>query len=195
MSLPDLPHLEEVGLKAFVHSLRKAESYLEYGSGSSTILASELGVKTIITVDSDRVWTEAVRAKLKDAPGKIAVLHCDVGPTGEWGVPSDASGVTRFHRYPIMPWVEARTAGVSPQVVMVDGRFRVACFLYSLMCATPGTIILFDDYIGRVQYSVVEQFCPVHETFGRMAGFIKTDDALNLPEIAQSFAAHCMQVD
>lgn len=49
---------------------------------------------------------------------------------------------------------------------MIDGRFRVACFLYSLLCAETGTVILFDDYSLRFRYHLVEDFCPKVESHG-----------------------------
>lgn len=43
-------------------------------------------------------------------------------------------------------------------MVLVVGRFRVACFVYSLLCAQTRTIILFDDYANREHYHAVEEF-------------------------------------
>ncbi|MAO75600.1 MAG: hypothetical protein CL699_04770, partial [Chloroflexi bacterium] len=59
-----------------------------------------------------------------------------------------------------------------PDVVLIDGRFRVACFLKSLLHAPPNTVILFDDYINRPHYHVVEEFLTPDQTCGRQASFI-----------------------
>jgi hypothetical protein len=44
------------------------------------------------------------------------------------------------------PW---RRGAVKPDLVLIDGRFRLACFLHPLLAAAPGTPILFDDYTNR----------------------------------------------
>jgi hypothetical protein len=54
--------------------------------------------------------------------------------------------------------------------VLVDGRFRVACVLESLLSLSPlsETKILLDDYVDRPEYAVVEEYADV-EIVGRMA--------------------------
>ena len=56
-------------------------------------------------------------------------------------------------------------------VVLIDGRFRVASFLFSLMKAKEGSVIIFDDFMNRPHYHVVEEVLEVHENFGRQAVF------------------------
>ena len=56
------------------------------------------------------------------------------------------------------PWRAVRAAGVQPDLVLVDGRFRVACFLYSLLHMKAGGVILWDDYTNRPEYHSVERF-------------------------------------
>ena len=60
---------------------------------------------------------------------------------------------------------------ISPDLVLIDGRFRVFCFLTTVKLAPVGTKILFDDYINRPLYHVVEEFCEKIETCGRQALF------------------------
>ena len=64
-----------------------------------------------------------------------------------------------------------RHSPVKPDLVLIDGRFRVACFLHSRLAAEAGTPSLFDDYTNRPQYHLVEEFCPNEQTEGREALF------------------------
>ena len=66
------------------------------------------------------------------------------------------------------PW---RHGPVKPDLVLIDGRFRVACFLHSLLAADAGTPLLFDDYTNRPHYHLVEEFCPIAQSEGRQALF------------------------
>ena len=53
----------------------------------------------------------------------------------------------------------------------MDGRFRVACFLTSLLNANKDSIIIFDDYILRPEYHIVEIFEKPIENDNRQAVF------------------------
>jgi hypothetical protein len=46
---------------------------------------------------------------------------------------------------------------INPELILIDGRFRVGSFLTSYQRAIPGTIILFDDYYSRPEYHFVEK--------------------------------------
>jgi len=168
------PAMESCGIRAFERYIQGVSVYLEYGSGGSTLLAARNGVKHIISIDSDLGWLDTVKRESAGIRSNVHLVHCDVGPTKEWGMPADKSLAERFHRYPMAPWDVAEKLAVIPQVIFVDGRFRVACFLYSLLQAREGTPILFDDYRDRPYYNVVETFCDVHEMHGRMAVFVSS---------------------
>ncbi|MGI0013911.1 MAG: hypothetical protein ACREBU_10795 [Nitrososphaera sp.] len=177
---PDVSHkaispvMESIGIKAFEHYIQGVSVYLEYGSGGSTVLAARNGVKDIISVDSDLGWLDAVKRESAGTRSNVHLVHCDVGPTKEWGMPTDKSLAERFHRYPIAPWDAAEKLAAIPQMIFIDGRFRVACFLYSLLQGRVETPILFDDYRERSYYHVVEEFCDVQQMHGRMAEFAVT---------------------
>ena len=76
----------------------------------------------------------------------------------------------RWEEYARAPWRYFRTIGQQPDLILVDGRFRVACVLESLLSLSPlsETQILLDDYVGRPEYGVVEQYADI-ELAGRMA--------------------------
>jgi hypothetical protein len=157
------PIMEDEGLALLERCLASTRVYLEYGAGGSTLLAAR-HAQAVHTVDSSQEWIATVR---KQVGPHVALYHCDIGPVGDWGRPTDFSGVLRYHQYATAPW----TADPDPDLILIDGRFRVASFLYSLFRARPGTTILFDDYANRPGYHVVERFCAPLEWHGRMALF------------------------
>ena len=59
-----------------------------------------------------------------------------------------------------------------PDLVLIDGRFRVCCFLTSLARAEAGTILLFDDYRDRPLYHLVEEFVQPSRQCGRQTAFV-----------------------
>ena len=183
------PSLDPGGLEALTEHLSKCDYYLEYGCGGSTVLAAKSGVKHIIAVDTALEWLGSVENSTSGLGATTTLMHCDLGPVKAWGFPVDKKHIAKFHRYAILPWDEARASGMEPQVVFIDGRFRVACFLYSLMAAKPGTTILFDDYMNRPHYHVVEEYCPRVEARGRMGVFV-VGEITNRLKLAEAFAKY-----
>ncbi len=151
-------------------------TYGEYGLGASTLWMDRHTDAQIIGVETDPVWVEQTRAALT-RPGHD-IRHVDVGPVAQWGKPRSYRKRRNFIDYIEGPWL----AGPLPQVVLIDGRFRVACFLTSLMLAKPGTVIVFDDYITRRTYHLVEEMLPPAARNARQASFI-VPAARNLPAI------------
>ena len=67
-----------------------------------------------------------------------------------------------------------------PDLVLIDGRFRVASFLTSLRECKVGTKIIFDDYEFRAHYHIVEDFIKPDRIFGPQAIFeVTSKDNLN----------------
>ena len=60
--------------------------------------------------------------------------------------------------------------------VLIDGRFRVASFLTTLLYCEKGTKIIFDDYVTRSKYHIVEMFEQPIKSQGRQSLFIASND-------------------
>ncbi|KGM47703.1 hypothetical protein [Pseudooceanicola atlanticus] len=150
----------------------EATEILEYGSGGSTVVASELDGKTITSVESDRDWADMMQRWFKENPGKspVDVFHADIGPTKDWGYPTGPEEWRRFPSYPLRVWERAKE--ISPDLVLVDGRFRVGCVLATALSTQKPLTLLFDDYTPRKAYRRVEGFVgEPQKIVGRMAVF------------------------
>lgn len=163
-----LPEAEAVLLSA---GYARADVILEYGSGGSTVLGAELG-KRVFSVESDKNWAQMMRDwfAANPATGEVDIIWSDIGPTKEWGHPVDERGWKRFARYPLEVWDLDEFE--HPDVVLVDGRFRVGCALAAAYRITRPVTLYFDDYVNRARFHEVEEFigAPV-EIAGRMARF------------------------
>jgi hypothetical protein len=173
--VPSEPHFDSESTAYFREQIAKARNYLEYGSGGSTILANQV-VTNLVSVESDANFLGDVRRKLEEHERRamIKLIHVNIGLTEDWGMPvftkPTRRRLRRWEEYAKAPWRYFRTIGQQPDLVLVDGRFRVACVLESLLSLSPlsATQILLDDYVGRPHYDVVEQFADI-ELAGRMA--------------------------
>ena len=167
------PFLDEQGDACFRSIIAYSKCYLEYGSGGSTIYAcAQANVPVVLSVDTDKNWIEKVRHSVAGTRSNLLIDHCDIGEVGAWGKPVSNERIADYWTYMGTPWRRASQHGCVPDLVLIDGRFRVASFLFSLLSAREGTAILFDDYMCRPYYSLVERFCPLKESHGRMGVFI-----------------------
>jgi hypothetical protein len=164
VEVPSSPHFDEQATQYFAQRVTQARNYVEYGSGGSTLLAHQ-HVDCLVSVESDRHFLGAVRRELKRRPthAETILLPVNIGFTGLWGKPvfttPTARRLARWAAYPRAPWKVLRRRGIEPDLILVDGRFRVACVLESLLNlgdASPCTILL-DDYVSRAEYAAVEE--------------------------------------
>ncbi|WP_419663764.1 hypothetical protein Dvar_39840 [Desulfosarcina variabilis str. Montpellier] len=146
-----------------------AHCYGEYGAGQSTRWMAKHTHAKIHSVETNEQWARSVALECGQ-PDRVNVRYCDVGPVEQWGRPVGYTHRDGFRTY-IHAWWDA---GEKPDLVLVDGRFRVACFLKTLKEAEYGTFILFDDYMKRPHYHLVEEFIPPVEKCGRQVLFVKT---------------------
>lgn len=164
-------------------------SIVEYGSGGSTLIGAQSERTTIFSVESDPNWTKKIRDWLRFEPqkGKVVFNHVDIGPTKEGGFPQDETRRSAWINYSMSVW--ERGDLIHPDIVLVDGRFRVACFLATMMNIRRPTTVLFDDYTDRPHYHVVEEFFVPVQTVGRMAVFEVRPRALHPSEL-RKFASY-----
>jgi hypothetical protein len=169
--------------------LSNYKSYLEYGSGASTVFFSKYENLNIVAVESDAAYANQVKIAIGNNI-RTQILHSGTGPTGLWGVPLFFKNSTSTgFKYVNTPW---RNLGENyePEIILVDGRYRVACALNILVryANKKSFTILFDDYIGRDEYSIVSEYFKNSLQFvgGRMGIFkynLEIIDDLLLNEI------------
>jgi hypothetical protein len=188
-SVPDVPFMPERNVAALADGLLTARCYLEYGSGGSTVFAAKTGVASIVSVESDCAWRDRVAAKLSaNCSNRLHLIHVDIGPTKRLGYPRGAAFRAKFRNYPLAGWRLCEEADLSPDLVLIDGRFRLACVLATLLHAKPGCRVLLDDYKWRRRYHRVEEFAKPSRMIGRMAEFMVPGD-LPRAEIRRAFEA------
>lgn len=168
---PELTFPFEVALWVRDH-YEAATTILEYGSGGPTAMGAHMVGKTIFSVENAEPWHSAMAAWFdRNPPLSDVKLHLEnVGRTGQWGRPVNDNRWRRYPRYSLSVW--QRDDFVHPDLVLIDGRFRVGCFLATLLSITKPVTVLFDDYVGREdKYQLCETFAPIVETQGHMVKF------------------------
>ena len=171
IKLPDNNRLFDGSDEMFKRHVTDIKTYGEYGVGLSTKWILRETDAIAHSVDTDLGWVTLVQLEC-DNTKRLNAQFCDVGRVQDWGWPTDYAKRNNFSTYTRAWWAD----GVRPDLVLVDGRFRVCCFLTSLKYAEPTTKIIFDDYFNRPQYHLVEEYLKPVEKCNRQALFIKPSD-------------------
>ena len=158
----------------FKSLIKDTKTYFEYGCGKSTEFMYLHSNCKILAVDTSKFWVEKIKSiSLLDKDERLNLKWIDVGDIGDWGYPKSFKMRENFKAYANWFWRKNEI----PDLVLIDGRFRVFCFLTSLKHGTIGTKIIFDDYINRPQYHLVEEFTTILDKCGRQALFEVTNEA------------------
>lgn len=133
----------------------KAASLVEFGCGGSTLMAVRSpSLRRIWSVESDPAWIGKLRAEPEIATaeqaGRLRLLGADIGGVGEFGFPRDKTNRDAWPRYYESVWDDA--AAIDADLVLIDGRFRVACALEAIARCRPHAILLFHDFWNRTPY-------------------------------------------
>lgn len=140
--------------------MSRSHHLLEFGAGGSTTLALKLGVSKVIAVESDTIWIERLRADEAAAraicEGRLQLLHADIGPISTLGAPATGDTQEKWPAYAARPWALVDREALD--LVLIDGRFRAACALHSVLRVRPQTIIAIHDFWNRSEYHSVLPF-------------------------------------
>ncbi len=144
----------------FREQVNNSSYYLEFGSGNSTSVAIRYSnIRHITIVESDfyfwqnLVYSDTLLHK-SVLEGRLTPLLVNIGPIKMWGYPIDDSCRERWPEY-----AEAPFKGLnSYDLILVDGRFRIACTLFACLYAIPTVRIMIHDFYNRPRYRIVLLF-------------------------------------
>lgn len=147
-----IPWLEKNDIIMFYRYLDKATVYFEFGSGGSTYQASiRPNIQKIYSVESDKKWYNYMKERIPSY--KITYYYNEMYTLpNTWGNPGINSTKEQKISY------SNKILELSPEqqseidLIMIDGRFRVACCLKCFNVINSECLIIFDDFLNRKQY-------------------------------------------
>ena len=158
-----IPELSANDMKMFYKYLDKATVYFEYGSGGSTYQANlRPNIQKIYTVESDKTWMNKLNSSINNT--KITYIYNEMGTKPRtWGYPNKKCEKSKLANYS----ENIRNLSVEERskidLVMIDGRFRVACCLKCFEVINDDCFIAFDDFLNRKNYHVVLNYYDIIE--------------------------------
>lgn len=136
----------------FTGFVRCAQRYVEFGSGASTVLAAGLVTEDVIAFDSAQDWLERVAAACRARKTRLSpkLTFVDIGETKDWGFPKDETARDLWPHYHASMWDDPAVS--QGDLYLIDGRFRLACFVQVLLHAGDKAFVAFHDYASRDHY-------------------------------------------
>lgn len=151
-----IPELSANDMKMFYRYLDKSTVYFEYGSGGSTYQANlRPNIQKIYTVESDNTWINQLNSLIENNT-KITYIYNEMGTKPHtWGYPSGLCLKTDLINYSehIRNLSDEERSKID--LVMIDGRFRVACCLKCFDIINDECYIIFDDFLNRKNYHII----------------------------------------
>ena len=135
-------------IQLFKNYIEKCDRYFEWGCGGSTYIVP---YKYKVSIDSSQDWINKIK---KDISSNF--IYIDIGPVGDWGMPliTDA----RFPDYSLA----FRERYEDTDLILIDGRFRVACALQVFLSGNEGYVLLHDSH--REEYDPIYEFFDIIES-------------------------------
>ena len=151
------PHLSANDKHMYYKYLATATNYFEFGSGGSTYQASiRKNVKQIYSVESDKQWIHKMNDMLLNNV-KLLYIEIDTQPN-TWGRPGPKCTVKQMKSYSDQIKMVSNI-----DLILIDGRFRVACCLKCFDVIDERTRIAFDDFLNRPHYHIVLDYYDIVE--------------------------------
>ena len=146
------PHFKRNDKKMFYSFLEKASVYFEYGSGGSTYQASlRDNIKKIYTVESDKHWQYILKNKITNPNINYIFNEMDAQPNN-WGNPGKNATLEQRLNYSSHLGKLSKDEQKLIDLILIDGRFRVACCLKAHGLISDKCLIAFDDFLDREIY-------------------------------------------
>lgn len=180
----------EIGF--ILKNCKDANSYLEFGAGGSTFLSllNLNNLNKIVSVESDPNWIAFLKKWkiIKNAcdSNKLCFHYADIGKTGAWGVPVGGDAEKKYPGYSSSVFEHEFVENNDFDVVFIDGRFRVACLLQTILNVPAGTKIFIHDFCTRTKYHIVLKYLDVVEPIDNLCLF-KIKDNLDKNEVISEY--------
>jgi len=143
------PHFRKEELMAFLSLLTKDTIFFETGSGCSSIIAKYYAKKTYAVEGCTKFYKIGIKNGLKDV-----LLFNDLKPDNPtWSYPGKNSNIKDWKKY-----FQAYKKEYNADVILIDGRFKVATAMDIFNKIRDDTIILLHEYFNRPSYFVLENY-------------------------------------
>lgn len=166
------PHLVNEELTAFLSFLTKDTIYFETGSGCSSVIAKYYAKKTYAVEGSIKYYKIGIKNGLKDV-----IMFKNLKPDIlDWSFPGNKSNLNIWKNY-----FQSYKKEYNADVILIDGRFKVATAMDIFDKIRDDTIVLLHEYYERPSYFILEKYYNYVYHWGRLYCFVKKKNIKQIP--------------
>jgi hypothetical protein len=165
------PFMQENEVSLLIRAYASAKKVFEFGSGGSTRVAASLpDLKLLVSVESDPSWASSSDLTTRNVSfvHEMRLIDLDARP-GDFGNPGKGASKVNMEKYSSQLLNHADS---DFDVVLVDGRFRVACALSFIIKELPASSrLVIHDFFDRPHYQLVTKYFTEIERAGTSVVF------------------------
>lgn len=160
-----IPYLGEHDIKLFYKYLNNCTVYFEYGSGGSTYQSYiRNNITKIYSIESDLDWHNKLKSIIVDDTNKIDFIYNELySISNTWGYPGPNCSEIQMKTYSNQIILLDTDKIQKIDLILIDGRFRVACCLKCFNVINENCLIAFDDFLKREEYHIVLNYYDIVE--------------------------------
>jgi hypothetical protein len=153
----------------------KSLCYMEFGAGESTQYAvSKPSIRKIDCIESS---SQFLKEHVLNQPGiagavaggRLKFHTFDFGKMGNWGHLTSTDKKHMWPAYSLAVFAQPQ----NPDLVLIDGRFRVATTLSTILNTPEDTKIIIHDFWNRPRYHILLKFLAVETRVDTLGVFRK----------------------
>ena len=173
------PHFNSDELIAFLSLLTKDTIYFETGSGCSSLIAKYYAKKTYAVEGCKKYYEIGIKNGLNDI-----LLFKDLKPDNPtWSFPGKKSNINDWKKY-----FQSYKKEYNADVILIDGRFKIATAMDIFDKIRDDTIILLHEYFDRPSYFILEKYYKYVYHWGSLYSFVKKKYIKQIPlEIQEKY--------
>ena len=166
------PHIKESELIGFLSLLTKDTIFFETGSGCSSVIAKYYAKKTYAVEGCKKYYEIGIKNGLKDN-----LIFKDLKPDDPtWSYPGKKTNIDDWKNY-----FQSYQKEYNADVILVDGRFKVATVMDLFNKIRNDTIILMHEYNKRPSYFIIEKYYRYIYHWGSLFAFVKRNEIKEIP--------------
>lgn len=165
--------MPEDQIKFYKNVIEETTNYLEFGSGGSSIYASNNINGNGLTFESDFEWYNNVKQQINNSNYQIKYIDIE-SKTNTWGYPGNKCDLEKQKAYSTE--FKKYIKDLNPDTILIDGRYRVSCALQIHEYIDTNCRVLFDDFLNRNHYHIVLEYYDIVNKVNNMVELRKKTD-------------------
>lgn len=177
------PHMSDRELCLFEKHTRTGKNVVEYGSGGSTFYFLKRNKKVISIENNESFFLFMKTINVIKRSKHLNFQYVDTGKSLSWGRPENTIKMENWPKYYKIAWEDLHLS--FPDIIFIDGRFRVMCALEAINYISLDTIIIIHDFSSREYYYDILNYFEIIDQVDALV-ILKKKHTIDLVQLAES---------